>query len=393
MRAAEGVAPLRRSPPEPAPTTAEPRPLRIAFLDSWKATAHEGSGTAVGIALLAEGLEELGHSVDLVSPRPGRGILLAHRIAFNASLERRLARGPAYDLLVGFDVDGVFLHLNGRRDTRFVLCLKGVAADESRFASGTDHLALSILARLEAQNARGADRVLVPSRYSAGVAVEQYRIPPSSIGVVPEPIRLAEWDALRDRSPAPDGPPTILSVARQYPRKDTATLLRAMAILRREMPEARLRVIGGGPELGRLRALARKLRLEEAVTLEGAVPDSDEVRRAYLQSDVFCLPSLQEGFGIVFLEAMAAGLPVVAARAGATPEVVLHGRTGHLVHPGDHEELAAALALMLSNPAAARRMGRAGRARVEEFTLDRVCRRFLAEARGGSAAPAVEEAG
>ncbi|MEX2530407.1 MAG: glycosyltransferase family 4 protein [Gemmatimonadota bacterium] len=379
MRAAEGVAPLRTS-------------LRIAFLDSWKATAHEGSGTAVGIALLAQGLEELGHSVDLVPPRTRRrGNLLAHRIAFNVSLRRRLERARPYDLLVGFDVDGVFLH--GRRDTRFVLCLKGVAADEARFASGSDHLALSLLARLEAQNARGADRVLVPSRYSAGVAAAQYRIPRSSIGVVPEPIRLEHWDALRERIPSHAGPPTILSVARQYPRKDTATLLRAMAVLRREMPEARLRVIGGGPELGRLRTLARKLRLEEAVTFEGAVPDSDEVRRAYFQADVFCLPSLQEGFGIVFLEAMAAGLPVVAARAGAAPEVVLQGRTGHLVHPGDHEELAAALTLMLSNPPVARRMGRAGRVRVEEFALERVCRRFLDAAGVGSATPAIEDAG
>jgi phosphatidyl-myo-inositol dimannoside synthase len=349
--------------------------LRIAFLNSWKTTVSEGSGTAEGIAGLAAGLRSLGHSVEIISPRPGPGPFTLRRLLFNLRAHRRLAACAPFDLIVGFDIDGAFL--GARACPPHVVCLKGIAADEARFARGLDRLHLRFLAGLERRNAHSARCVVVPSAYSAEVATERYGLSRDSLRVVPEPLDLAVWEALR-ADPPPRGPePTILSVARQYPRKDTASLLRAFAIVLRRIPGAQLRIIGGGPELPRLKVLARQLSIASSVHFEGAVPGSDLVRRAYLESDVFCLPSLQEGFGIVFLEAMAAGLPVVAARAGATPEVVEDGVTGILVPPRGASALADALTLLLRDPQRARSMGRAGIARVRDFDRTAVAARFL----------------
>jgi glycosyltransferase involved in cell wall biosynthesis len=98
-----------------------------------------------------------------------------------------------------------------------------------------------------------------------------------------------------------------------------------------------------------------------------------EIPALLAELDVLVLPSLWEGFGLVLLEAMAAGRPVVASRVGPIPEVVLHGETGLLVEPGEPEPLAAALIELLEHPTLAARLGAAGRRRVREhFTLDRM---------------------
>jgi glycosyltransferase involved in cell wall biosynthesis len=93
---------------------------------------------------------------------------------------------------------------------------------------------------------------------------------------------------------------------------------------------------------------------------------------------VFCLPSEQEGFGIVFLEAMAAGLPVVSTTAAAIPEVVPHGQAGLLVPPRDPQALAGALLQLLGDTALQERCRSFGRLHVQDFSWDRVAERFLA---------------
>jgi len=350
-------------------------PLRIAFLNSWKTTVSEGSGTAAGIAGLAEGMRSLGHSVEVVSPRPGPGPFTLRRLLFNLRAHRRLAACVPLDLIVGFDIDGAFL--GARACPPHVVCLKGIAADEARFARGMDRLHLRFLAGLERRNAHSAGCVVVPSAYSANIATECYGLSPDVLRIVPEPLDLTVWEAIRADPPSRAPEPTILSVARQYPRKDTPSLLQAFTIVLRRIPGAQLRIIGGGPELPHLKALARRLSIASNVRFEGAVPRSDLVRRAYLESHVFCLPSLQEGFGIVFLEAMAAGLPVVAVRAGATPEVVEDGVTGILVPPRGASALADALTLLLRDPQRARSMGQAGITRVRDFGRAAIAARFL----------------
>jgi glycosyltransferase involved in cell wall biosynthesis len=196
---------------------------------------------------------------------------------------------------------------------------------------------------------------------------------------VPEGIDLARWGRLLNRSGGlrREGR-TILCVARQYPRKHVADLLRAFASLAPAFPDARLAIIGDGPEHPRLRALHAELGLGSSATLLGALPDDDEVAAWYRRAGIFCLPSVQEGFGIVFLEAMAAGLPIVATSAAAVPEVVPHGRAGALVPPGDVPALAGALAELLDSPALRAAYGAYGREHVLRYDWDRVAGLFLA---------------
>jgi glycosyltransferase involved in cell wall biosynthesis len=367
-------------------------PLRIAFINSWRPESFDGSGTAVGIRNLASGLAVLGHQVSVVRPK-GPSPSLAHRLLFNLRLPHRLGASPPFDLVVGFDIDG-FRWARARGSGRpYVVALKGIAADEARFSRSTrERLFLSALARIERRNALGADRVLVPSRYSAGVARHAYGIPEGRVGVVAEAVDLAPWREVRaarergrtgrgDPEPAGAAALTILSVARQYPRKDTATLLRAMPSVLARHGGVRLRVIGGGPELTRLVGMAGDLRIDHVVDFLGAVHSDGDVRAAFLDADVFCLPSLQEGFGIAFVEAMAAGLPIVAARAGAVPEVVEDGVTGVLVPPSDPSGVAGALVRLLDDREARLRMGNEGARWAERFDLETVARQFLEQAR------------
>ena len=139
----------------------------------------------------------------------------------------------------------------------------------------------------------------------------------------------------------------------------------------------RLSLVGDGPERGRLEALVRKLELGDHVTLAGQVPFGTLVEE-YAGCDVFCLPSLQEGFGLVFLEAMAAGKPVVGCSGTAVEELVTDGVNGLLVPPGDDVALAGALHRLLTDEAARQAMGEANRAEVARFAPETIARRFVA---------------
>ena len=162
-----------------------------------------------------------------------------------------------------------------------------------------------------------------------------------------------------------------------YPRKRLEDLVRAAARLRSRIPDLRVRIVGGGPESVRLHTLTASLGLAGVVTFLGEISRS-ALAVEYVGADCFCLPTIQEGFGLVFAEAMAAGLPIVACRAAAVPEVVEDGRTGLLVKPLDVEELAKGMETLLTNAALRAEMGATGRRRVEELDLDRVATRLLA---------------
>jgi len=281
----------------------------------------------------------------------------------------------AADLVVGFDLDG-FLWAR-RRSVPFVASLKGIVADELRNERGWVRTLLGVQARWERANTARADLVVVTSRYQAEVAAREYGVSPARLAIVPEPIDLARWQEDFARAPRrPPHGPTVLSVARMYPRKRLGDLLRAAALLRARLPGAQVRIVGNGPEREQLDRLHRELALGDAVVLLGDVSRA-ALAEEYANADCFCLPSVQEGFGIVFLEAMAAELPVVACRAAAIPEVVLDGRTGVLVSPRDPAALAEALVAVLADRERARALGAEGRRWVAEFTPERVARRFL----------------
>ena len=172
----------------------------------------------------------------------------------------------------------------------------------------------------------------------------------------------------------PDEAPLTLAVGRLIEQKDHATLLRAFARVRATVPDARLAILGGGPLEGETRRLVAELELDDAVTLPGRTDIRDWLERA----DVFVHTSRWEGFGIVLLEAMLAGLPVVATRVSAVPEVVVEGETGSLVEAGDIEAVARELVLLLGDAELRGRLGAAGRERARtEFSVARMAERTI----------------
>src|SRR5262249_19684348 len=352
---------------------APPR-LRIAVLSSTPLNPIEGSGTFVGIAGLHHGLTSLGHQVEIRPLGRRTGFHTLDRYLYNVGVAVAPPRG--FDLVVGVDLDG-FLWARRRR-LPFVASLKGIIADELRNERGWVRVLLSVQARWEQLNTQRADLVHVTSHYCADVARREDGVPERRLPVRPESIHLDAWDAEFGRAARrPRRGPVVLAVARAYPRKRLQDLLHAAAALERRVPDVRIRIVGKGPEFPALERLHAELRLGDSVTLLGDL-SRGELAAEYVSADVFCLPSVQEGFGLGFREARAAGLPVVAGRAAAVPEVVLDGQTGVLVPPRDPGALTDALAELLRDPTRASALGAEGRRRVGAFETDRVAERFLA---------------
>jgi glycosyltransferase involved in cell wall biosynthesis len=155
--------------------------------------------------------------------------------------------------------------------------------------------------------------------------------------------------------------PTIVSVGRLHEPKDFVTLARAL----RALPAAAFRaeIVGDGPDRPAVERELREGGSTESVALLG---ERGDVRERLALADVFVLSSRSECMPISVLEAMAAGLPIVASAVGGVPEMVVDGETGILVSPGDERALGEALARLVADPNLRRRMGAAGRRRVRE---------------------------
>jgi glycosyltransferase involved in cell wall biosynthesis len=159
----------------------------------------------------------------------------------------------------------------------------------------------------------------------------------------------------------------VLSVGRLHQQKGHDYLIRAIAIVKREVPTVKVLIVGEGEEENDLKNLVKSLDLSEEVIFAGLCR---EIGKILNFTNLFVLPSLWEGMPNAVLEAMAAAKPVVATRVGGVPELVVDGKTGLLVAPQDSDALAHAIVELLRNNERARRMGNAGRKRVREhFSL------------------------
>ena len=170
----------------------------------------------------------------------------------------------------------------------------------------------------------------------------------------------------------------MLFVGRFYRRKRVGLLVEAAAALRGAIPNLEVRIVGNGPCDAAWRALAARLKLQRTVTWLGDI-SRNALAAEYNRAHVFCLPSVQEGFGIVLLEAMAAGKAIVAARAAAIPEAAPHAT---LVEPESAESLAAGILDLHDSPQAGAAQSLQGLAWVEQFDAPPVARVFVEAVRG-----------
>ena len=200
---------------------------------------------------------------------------------------------------------------------------------------------------------------------------------PGDYRIIPNGVDLDRFTGARPFDGLRDGTLNILFVGRLEERKGLMYLLRAYHRLRKRHVDARLIVCGDGPQRRQYTTYVRARRIRD-VEFMGRVSDDDKARY-FASADIFSAPSTgQESFGIVLLEAMAAGVPIVASDIHGYKNVVQRNVDGLLVEPRNHRALAAALYTLAQDPATRRRMGEAGRVKAPEYSWDRVTERVVA---------------
>jgi sugar transferase (PEP-CTERM/EpsH1 system associated) len=217
------------------------------------------------------------------------------------------------------------------------------------------------------------DRIICVSQQVADFAAQEIGLPPAKLTVIRNGIDIDQFTDLPDQQTAramfglPVPGKIMAAIGRPRPVKGFSYLLEAFAQIAADQPDLYLLFVGDGPEKRPLQTAAQQLPSANRVIFLG---DQQEIPRLLAALDILVLPSLWEGLPNVVLEAMAAGLPVVATAVGGTPELVVEGETGLLVPPRDPATLAEAIVTLLTDPELARRLGENGRQRVTtQFTI------------------------
>ena len=368
-------------------------PLRVVLLTD----ADVFAGTERHMLDLARGLSALGVAVTLACPSPAaledaarREHLPTLTIAKRGLVDWDAAQILARRLKSG-ETDIVHAH-NGR--TALAAALAVLLAGRGRCVM-TQHFLTPNHATQRGPKAAlsGAahhwvvgqmSRILAISEAVREAMLARQEAPDSKITVVPNGITAPDpGNAAETRQSLgiDADTPLLVCAARLEREKDVASLMSAVKIVRERVPGVRCLVAGEGAERSALDAQVQALGLEDSVTLLGFRADAPALMAA---ADVFVLPSLAEPFGLVLLEAMALGLPVVATRAGGPLEIIVDGKTGFLVPPSSPNALADALQTLLANPALARRMGESGQARFQAlFTVSKMAQATLAAYQSG----------
>lgn len=241
-----------------------------------------------------------------------------------------------------------------------------------------------------------ADLTICCSDHVRQELVQEYQVPSQRIAIIPCGVDAERFDVDADLTAfrqllgeAPDK--IVLYVGRLDREKGIAHLLEAMARVLLAVPQGRLVIAGKGVLQEELAATARSLQIDDRVTFMGYVQD-EPLAALYRCADVLAVPSLYEPFGIVALEGMVCGKPVVASEVGGLTEIVVEGQTGLRVAPANASALARAITHLLSDEQAAARMGAAGRQRAEhEYNWPRVAAQTVAAYTSALSPPAGEQ--
>jgi len=340
-------------------------------------------GVQVHVRELAERLRARDHRTLIVAPGPdassngvvrivGRPIRVPYRgtvapIAFSPGSWRRLRSA-----MRAFGPDIVHVHEPFTPSTSMLAALAATTPVVATFHAWLDR---SRLMELSAPVLRQVDR-----RIDAAVAVSEAaasfarHVRRGPIEIVPNGVDVGRF---AEGAEPPDGLPPgrrILWVSRLDPQKGFGVMVDAFARLARDLDDVFLLVAGEGRDRVALRSLSRQAR--NRVIPLGTVPH-EALPRFHAVANVFCSPAVgQESFGMTLVEAMAAGVPVVATDIPGYREVVRHGVEGLLVRPNDPEALAAAIGRVLSEPELASALAAAGRARASDFAWDVVVPRL-----------------
>ena len=248
-----------------------------------------------------------------------------------------------------------------------------------------------------------ADRLIAATPAEESQLIEYYGADPAKIAIIPPGVDLSRFrpipkEEARRKVGIPGGHTNILFAGRIEPLKGIDTLLRAMSILQERHPaavaEACVAIVGGDPwaddldvEMARLQALRAELGIHDLVTFLGA-KDQDILPYYYAAAEMVVMPSHYESFGMVALEAMAMGTPVIASEVGGLAHLIRHGHNGFHVPSRDPEALASRILHLLEDRDLRRRLGNEARAYAQGYAWSNIVRR-MGDVYAGIAAPAL----
>jgi glycosyltransferase involved in cell wall biosynthesis len=345
--------------------------MHIVIVTSWPTDVIGGSGTAVFFNTFLVVLKDLGHQVEVIAPNFDISDYVEatlKRFLFNTEL-RTDPRVAAADVVIGFDYDGY--GLDPARRPPMLTSVHAIFGDVIRWESEPVRTMVQAQAFFDQVSMQQADHLAVGSEYAKDRVIQLYGIPAEKISVIYHAMTEPTWYRLVNAEPRiPNDHPVILSVGKMYPRKQTNILLHALSRLITKYPSIELRIVGSGLEWDRLHNLADELAIQNNVTWLSSIADDAAFAREWRQADIFCHPSCQETFGFVYLEAMMLGKPIVAARAGAAPEVI--DDAGLLVEPENPDTLAAGIEQFLDNEGMCIEYGERAKQQATQFNLDRM---------------------
>jgi glycosyltransferase involved in cell wall biosynthesis len=349
-------------------------PLIVDLETEWRGGQNQA-------LLLLKGLYERGHAAELVT---AHGSSLGHRAKklgiYVHTVSRGMFRLRAASKIRSLLADGriELVHAN-----------EAHAVTAAWLAISSRHLPFVVSRRvgyslgqswIAKARYRRADTIVANSQWVADQAAES-GAPRKKLRVVFEGAEVPPLLTASQRAEArrhwkiPEGAPLLGCVGVFLPDKGQEWLIRALAELRKDVPNTRLILAGDGPSRPGLQKLAVELGVHNAVILPGFVK---EVEKVYAALDVFLLPSFFEAFNNSLLAAMAYQIPSIAFRRGALTEIIEDGRSGLIVSGPDVPEICAALKKVLLDRGFAQRLGEAGRARVaENFSADRMVENTL----------------
>ncbi len=351
-------------------------------------------GGVVHALNLSEALQDLGHDVHLFSLKKKgekgfpagfyrktsvpRDIYTYSSTGRTTSDVRRMIAAYRKNLPSGYDI----YHSQDCIGANALFELKDsgrIEAPTVRTVHHIDEFRGKTLAKLQEKSVHLLDERIVVSKYWQKALKKDFK---ENAHLVYNGIDLSKFKSGRGKKTS--SRPSILYVGGLEARKGVEFLLLAMELVIKKIPDAKLTVVGrsgltGGQFFNEREVfadLARRIGIDKNVVFKNFVPDG-RLPQYYSECDVFVLPSRMEGWGLTLMEAMALEKPVVAYRVGGIPELVDHGRNGLLLDCGDVMGLAESIIRILADKRLAKRLGKAGRKKVEEFTWDRTAKMTL----------------
>ena len=379
--------------------------LRV-FMLSWEYPPRIIGGLSRHVEGLSRALADTGHEVHVVTlDFPGapyeeeHGSLYIHRVAvdiptptfhtwvllFNHFFEKRAGqlarRYGAPDIIHTHD----WLTVSGGVAAKHLLRVPLVMTFHSTEASRSSHSPSPESAMVEGLEWWGsfeAARVIAVSGWMKSEVVSMFKTPTSKVADIPNAVDPLKFEgpvdtrAIREKWGVKEGERLITAVGRFTSQKGFDDLIRAYPAIKRSIPASRLLLIGDGYMRGELESLAERVQVKENTTFAGFVSDAELVG-ALRSSDVVAVPSRFEPFGIIALEAMASGVPVVVSRVGGLAEIVEDTVDGLEVEPNSPSSIAEATVKVLSDRELASRLAQKGREKAKVYSWENAARRTL----------------